>query len=88
MQLSIAIRGSHDMNMKGEIDMVTLSAFADEISPDLDTQLNVLEEEGIRHIEFRGVWNKNVLNLSNEELRVFRETIHVRDSAFLPLPHR
>lgn len=48
--------------------MVTLTAFADEISADLTEQLDVLESEGIRHIEFRGVWNKNVLDLTDDEL--------------------
>lgn len=58
--------------------MLKLSAFADEISPDLDEQLDVLESEGIRHIEFRGVWNKNVLKLNDEELKRMRETLNNR----------
>jgi len=48
--------------------MVTLSGFADEISQDLDEQLGTLESLGIRHLELRGVWGKNVLDLSDEEL--------------------
>ena len=52
--------------------MVLISAFADEISSDLDTQLNVLSSEGIQYLEFRGVWNKNVLRLSDEELSVIK----------------
>jgi len=48
--------------------MWTLSAFADEISPDLDVQLATLAAEEIRYIEFRGVWNKNVLDLSDAEI--------------------
>jgi 3-dehydroshikimate dehydratase len=48
--------------------MVTLSGFADEISQDLDEQLGTLESLGIRHLELRGVWGKNVLGLSDEEL--------------------
>ncbi|PTX64948.1 sugar phosphate isomerase/epimerase [Melghirimyces profundicolus] len=55
--------------------MVTLSALADEISPDLKTQLDVLESEGIRHIELRGVWNKNILDLDDEELTFVKETL-------------
>lgn len=58
--------------------MVTLSAFADEISADLAEQLDVLEAEGIKHIEFRSVWNKNVLDLSDDELRQVREALDAR----------
>lgn len=59
--------------------MVTLSAFADEISANLSEQLDVLESEGIKHIEFRSVWNKNVLDLSDSELQQVRETLTTRE---------
>ncbi|UOF89489.1 sugar phosphate isomerase/epimerase [Fodinisporobacter ferrooxydans] len=49
--------------------MVILTGFADEISPDLKVQLDILESERIKHIEFRGAWGKNVLKLSDEELQ-------------------
>ncbi len=52
--------------------MVTLTAFADEISPDLTVQLDTLAEEGISHIELRGVWGKNVMQLDAEELQRVR----------------
>ena len=48
--------------------MWMLTGFADEISPDLDEQLQTLAAEEIRHLELRGVWEKNVLNLSDGEL--------------------
>ena len=48
--------------------MFTLSGFADEISEDLDTQLDVLEKLRIKYLEFRGVWGKNVLKLSDDEV--------------------
>ena len=48
--------------------MMKLSGFADEISPVLDEQLRVLEEEGIRHLELRGVWGKNVVALDDGEV--------------------
>jgi sugar phosphate isomerase/epimerase len=48
--------------------MWTLSGFADEISPDLDVQLATLAAEKIGHIEFRGVWNRNVLDLNDAEI--------------------
>jgi len=39
-----------------------LSAFADEISPDLDEQIKSCKENAVTHIELRGVDNKNVLD--------------------------
>ena len=48
--------------------MWTLSAFADEIDPDLDVQLATLALKSISHLELRGVWHKNVLQLSDDEL--------------------
>ena len=48
--------------------MWTLSGFADEIDPDLDTQCRLLNELGIRFIEFRSAWDVNVLDLSDEQL--------------------
>lgn len=47
----------------------TLSAFGDEIADDLDTQLDVLASEGIHHIELRGAWGRNVLDLDAEQVR-------------------
>lgn len=48
--------------------MWRLSAFADEISDDLEVQLDTLDAVGISHIELRGVWGKNVLKLTDEEV--------------------
>lgn len=47
--------------------MITLSAFADEISPQPEEQIAVLARHGIRHIEFRSIHGKNVLDLSEDE---------------------
>ncbi len=38
-----------------------LSAFGDEISPNLNTQMDVLEQNGIRYIEMRGVNGRNII---------------------------
>lgn len=38
-----------------------LSGFADEISPDLDAQINTCKRLGVTHFELRGVADKNVL---------------------------
>lgn len=48
--------------------MFTLSGFADEISSDLEMQLSVLKELNINYLELRGVWDKNVLDLTREEI--------------------
>ena len=48
--------------------MWTLSGFADEIDPDLNTQCRVLTELGITHIELRSAWDVNVLDWSDDQL--------------------
>ncbi len=55
--------------------MWTLSGFADEISPDLETQIETLDAEGIRYLELRSVWGKNVLDLSDDELGQVRSAL-------------
>lgn len=49
--------------------MPKISAFADEISDDLDIQIQNLKANGVGFIELRGVWGKNVLALSEEEVK-------------------
>lgn len=61
--------------------MVTLSGFADEISPDFDEQLDVLESEGIRHIELRSAWETNVVKLSDEQRRAIKKAVDGRGFA-------
>jgi sugar phosphate isomerase/epimerase len=48
--------------------MLKLAAFADEISPDLDVQIEHCKKNGITHVELRGVAGKNVLEF-DESLR-------------------
>ena len=48
--------------------MWTLTGFADEISPELDEQLDTLAQESISHMELRSVWNTNVLDLTDDGL--------------------
>jgi 3-dehydroshikimate dehydratase len=45
--------------------MFTLSAFADEIDPDPQTQIDILKSCGIRYIELRSILKTNVLDLSD-----------------------
>ena len=58
--------------------MFTLSAFADEISADLDEQLDVLESEAIRFLELRGVWGKGVLELDDNEIETIKVELDAR----------
>lgn len=64
--------------------MIRLSAFADEISPDLDEQVAVLTREGIYYLDLRSMWNINVLDLSDEEIGRIQNTLqasHIRVAA-------
>ena len=49
--------------------MFKLSAFADEIAPDLETQLGFLVKNGVSNIELRRVNHKAVLDLTANEAR-------------------
>jgi 3-dehydroshikimate dehydratase len=55
--------------------MIRLSAFADEISPELDEQVAVLTREGIHYLDLRSAWNINVLNLSDEQVEHIRQVL-------------
>ncbi|MEM8530393.1 MAG: sugar phosphate isomerase/epimerase family protein [Chloroflexota bacterium] len=57
----------------------TLSAFGDEIIDDLATQLEVLSAENVHHLELRGAWGKNVLDLDHNELRQARTMLDERN---------
>jgi sugar phosphate isomerase/epimerase len=48
--------------------MAKLSAFADEVKPDLAGQISFLVKENIRRIEPRLINNKNIIDLSRPEL--------------------
>ena len=48
--------------------MFTLSAFADEISPDPQEQVDVLTRCGVRHIELRSIHKTNVLALTDAQV--------------------
>lgn len=52
--------------------MWTLSGFADEISPDLAAQCTTLRDLGIAFIEFRSAWDRNVLDLDDDQLSAAR----------------
>lgn len=52
--------------------MLRLSAFADEISPNLDEQIKTCQENGVTHIELRGVNNLNVMQFDSNLLAEIR----------------
>lgn len=52
--------------------MLKISAFADEISDDLDVQIQNLQANDVGYIELRGVWGKNVLALSEAEVHAVK----------------
>jgi sugar phosphate isomerase/epimerase len=58
-----------------------LSGFGDEIAAELDQQIDALLDDGIRHVEFRAAWGKNVLDLSDEEIERARALLDRRGVA-------
>jgi sugar phosphate isomerase/epimerase len=58
-----------DRDPERNLKVWTLTGFADEISPNLEDQLDTLEAESMRFMELRSVHNKNVLDLTDEELK-------------------
>ena len=58
--------------------MVKLSGFADEISPNLEVQLDTLESLDIKYLELRAVWDKNVLDLTDQERSKVKDALDKR----------
>jgi sugar phosphate isomerase/epimerase len=58
--------------------MIHLSAFADEISADPVEQLDVLDRQGIKHIEFRSIHGTNVLDLNPNQHESFCNLLRQR----------
>ena len=54
---------------------VILSGFADEISSDLDEQLDTLAAESISHLELRSVWSTNVADLDAKQIAQVRRSL-------------
>jgi sugar phosphate isomerase/epimerase len=55
--------------------MFTLSAFADEIGPDPQQQIDVLKSCGVRHIELRSIHKTNVLDLTDLQVAEFKSLL-------------
>ena len=58
--------------------MFHLSAFADEISPEPQEQLDVLERCGVRHIELRSILKTNVLDLTDLQVAELKSLLDRR----------
>lgn len=58
--------------------MLHISGFADEISPQLSEQLDVLAKLDIHYLELRGVWGKNVLALDDNEVARVKSELDAR----------
>lgn len=53
--------------------MFRITCFADEISPDINDQIRVMKSLGIRYVELRSVWDKGVLDLSDEDVKTIKK---------------
>jgi sugar phosphate isomerase/epimerase len=58
--------------------MITLSAFADEIDPSLDVQMDVCAANGVRCIDVRNIDRKNVSAMTLDEVRAYRAKLDAR----------
>src|SRR6516225_8301222 len=58
--------------------MFILSAFADEISPDPQEQMDVLERCGVKHIELRSILKTNVLDLTDLQVSELKSLLDRR----------
>ena len=55
-----------------------LSAFSDEIDEDLKTQMDVLDQYGIKYIEIRGVNGRNIVQHTLEEVKEIKKALDAR----------
>lgn len=53
--------------------MFRVSCFADEISSDLREQIEVMNKNNVKYVALRSVWDKNVLDLNDNELDTVKE---------------
>jgi sugar phosphate isomerase/epimerase len=57
----------------------TLSGFIDEISPDFTEQCRLARELALTHVELRSAWTVNILDLTDEQLSVMKDTLKAHD---------
>lgn len=58
--------------------MFRISAFADEISPDPEVQLDVLRQCGVHHLELRSILKTNVLDLTDLQVQELKSLLDRR----------
>jgi sugar phosphate isomerase/epimerase len=61
--------------------MITISAFADEIAPDLKTQMDVCKANGVKCIDVRGIDGKNVSKMTPSEASEYKKLMDDRGFA-------
>jgi 3-dehydroshikimate dehydratase len=59
--------------------MFRISAFADEIDPNPQTQIDVLKKCGVRHIELRSILKTNVLDLTDLQVAELKSLLTKED---------
>lgn len=59
--------------------MWTLSGFSDEISDDFTEQCAVAVSLGLTHVELRGAWGINILDLDQDQLATMKETLRTHN---------
>lgn len=69
---------TEDHIMHGVMSVIKLSGYGDEISPDLEVQMDILASEGISYIDLRSVEDKNVLKLTDEEIADIKKRLDAR----------
>lgn len=58
---------------------IPIAAITDEYSPDLATALDAMVETGMTGAELRVLWGKNILDLSDDELKKTRDMLQERN---------
>src|SRR5215213_6646890 len=59
----------------------TISGFGDEIAADPAEQLAVLDGLGIRHLDLRGAWDRNILDFSERDVETLRGLLAERGAS-------
>ena len=58
--------------------MITISAFADEIGPDLDLQMDVCQGQGVKCIDVRGIDETNVSKMTPDQVADYKRRLDDR----------
>ena len=69
------IKHFRSVSKRKDNTMPTLSGFADEISMELNDQIKVMNELGLKYFDLRQMWGKGVLDLTDDECKKIKNTI-------------